>query len=207
VTPVSNFGLAVLTAPGNPFNTIADVLTFAKEHPGDLNIGTVSVGSTQFLAAKLFTSVAGIDAVVIPYKQTPELMGAVARGEVDIAFEIVPGAMSAITNGQVRPIATTNAKRSPLYPDLPTVEEAGVAPYDVSSWNGWSAPKGVPEEVKAKLNAAVTKVLQNPEVIAKLAAMGVEPYIASPAEMAARQEHEKAMWHDVIIAAGVPIEN
>ncbi|KMK65144.1 tripartite tricarboxylate transporter substrate binding protein [Puniceibacterium sp. IMCC21224] len=206
VAPVANFGLVVVVAPDGQFASLDDLLTFGRANPGALNVGTVQVGSTQFLAAKLFLSVAGIDAVVVPYSSTPELMGGVARGEVEVAFEIIPGAKAAVDNAQVRPVATTMNTRSALFPDLPTVEESGVAPYDVSSWNGYSAPIGVPDEVKETLSSAVQTILQKPEIKEKLAAVGAEPYVGTAADMVKRQEQETEMWEKVIVEAGVPIE-
>lgn len=206
VAAIANFGLVVVVKPDGEFGTMEELIAYGKENAGALNVGTVQVGSTQFLSAKLFLSVAGIDAVVVPYGSTPELMGGVANGEVDVAFEIIPGAKAAIDNGQVKPIATTRAERSALFPDLPTVEEAGVAPYDVSSWNGYSAPKGVPDEVKEVLSAAVQEILQQPEIKEKLAAIGAEPFVGTAADMAARQDAETELWEKVIVEAGVPIE-
>tara|TARA_R100001369_G_scaffold59709_1_gene86669 strand:- start:35482 stop:36540 length:1059 start_codon:yes stop_codon:yes gene_type:complete len=206
VTPISNFGLVIVSAPDSQFSTLEYLVNYARENPGMVNIGTVSVGSTQYLAAKLFATVAGVDAAVIPYKSSPELMGGVARGEVDVAFEIIAGAKSAIENAQVVPLATTMAGRSKLYPDTPTVEEAGITPYDVSSWNGYSAPNGVPEEVKTAINDAMRELLADPVIAEKLAAIGAETWIATPQEMRTRQEQETEMWAKVIEDAGVPIE-
>ncbi|WP_417720772.1 Bug family tripartite tricarboxylate transporter substrate binding protein [Salipiger sp.] len=206
VSPVANFGLVVVAAPGSDFTSVQDVLEFAKSDPGALNIGTVSVGSTQYLAAKLFASVAGIEAEVIPFNSSPELMGAVARGEVDVAFEIMAGAKAAVDAGQVTPIATTMAQRSRLFPDVPTVEESGVAPYDVSSWNAYSAPKGIDPAIVERMNAEIQKIIQMPEVEEKLLAVGAEPYLGTAQDIKDRQDKDTETWREVIVAAGVPIE-
>jgi len=206
VAPISDFGLVIVGNPQAKQKTLAELVEWAKANPGDLNIGTVSVGSTQYLAAKLFTSVAGIEATVIPFKATPDLMGGVQRGEVDIAVEIVAGAKSAIDAKQVTLLATTMAKRSRLYPDVPTVEESGVTPYDVSSWNAYSAPKGVPQEVVSKLQDAIQAIIADPEMQEKLLGLGAEPWVGIAADVTERQDRETVQWRKVIKDAGVPIE-
>jgi tripartite-type tricarboxylate transporter receptor subunit TctC len=206
VSPIAEFGLVMVTKPDSKLKTVKDVVDYAKAHPGDLNIGTVSVGSTQNLSAELFRSVAGIKASIIPFKKSPEVMGAAARGEVDIAMEIIAGAKNAIKAGQVIPIATTGAKRSAVLPNAPTVEEGGVKPFVVTSWNAYAAPRGVPAAVVQKLNHAIQGVLKMPEVRDKMLSFGMEPYLGGPQVVSARIEEDTIKWRKIILAAGVPIK-
>ena len=206
VTPVAEFGLVVVTGPDSGYETLEDLVAAAKENPNTINIGSVAAGSTQNLTALLFSSVAEIEASVIPYNSSPELMGAVARGEVDIAFEIVAGAMSAIDNEQVRLLATTMADGSRVFPGTPTVEDAGVTPFDVSSWNSYVAPNGVPAEIVAELNAEIQRIIQDPEVQEEMLSFGLEPFIGGPEAVDERIEADVAKWRAVIEDAGLPIQ-
>jgi tripartite-type tricarboxylate transporter receptor subunit TctC len=207
VSPVGEFGLVIVGTPGSDIENVEDMVAFARENPGVLNIGTVAVGSTQHLSALLFTTVAEIDAAVIPFNNSPEVMGAVARGEVDVAFEIVAGARNAIDSGQVRLLGTTMARRSAIYPDAPTVEESGVAPFDVSSWNSYVAPKGIPQDVVHRLNTEIQRIMAMPEVRETFLSYGIEPYEGDADTVRARMASDTAKWREVIEAAGLPIEN
>lgn len=206
VSTIAEFGLIVVTAPDSPFQTLEELVAHAQANPDTLNLGSVVVGSTQNLAAILFATVAGIDVEVIPFTSSPEVMGATARGEVDAAFEIIAGARNAIESGQVRALATTMSRRSALYPDLPTVEESGVAPFDVSSWNGFVSRNGTPPEVVELLHTEIQRILALPEVRERMLEFGMEPYIGSIQDMRDRQMADVERWRAVILAAGIPIE-
>lgn len=206
IAPVAEFGLVVVTAPNSPYDSIETLVAAAQENPNTINIGSVAAGSTQNLTALLFATVADIDVTVVPYNSSPELMGGVARGEVDVAFEIVAGAMSAIENDQVRLIATTMAGGSAVFPDIPTVEDGGVAPFDVVSWNSYAAPNGVPPEIVEELNAEIQRIIQLPEVREELLSFGLEPFVGGPEAVTERIDGDVAKWRAVIEDAGIPIE-
>lgn len=206
VAPVGEFGLIIVAKPDSGIGSVQDLVAKAKAEPGSINVATVAVGSTQHLAALLFNAVAGIDATVVPYKSSPEAMAAVARGEADVAFEITAGAKNAIDAGQVVPIATTLNRRSASFPDLPSVEESGVSPYYVSSWNSYMAPKGIPESVVDKLNAEIQRIIQLPDVKARFLEFGVEPYVGDANTVRDRIASDVERWHKVITDAGLPIQ-
>lgn len=206
ISPVAEFGLVVIVPPDSKFETVSALIEASKADPDAINIGTVAAGSTQNLTALLFTKIAGIDPMVVPYNSTPELIGAVSRGEVDAAFEIVAGALNPVKSGQVKLIATTMARRSAVFPDTPTIEEAGIKPFDVSSWNSYVAPNGVPEEIVTKLNTEIQRIIQLPEVAEKMLSFGLEPFVGTPADVDIRLEADVKKWRDVIEAAGIPVE-
>lgn len=206
VSPVGEFGLIIVAKPDSGIGSVQDLVARAKAEPGSINVATVAVGSTQHLAALLFNTVAGIEATVVPYKSSPEAMAAVARGEADVAFEITAGAKNAIDAGQVVPIATTLNRRSASFPDLPSVEESGVAPYYVSSWNSYMTTKGVPEAVVTKLNAEIQKIIQLPDVKATFLEYGVEPYVGDAKTVSDRIASDIERWRKVITDADLPIQ-
>lgn len=205
VSPVAEFGLVIVTGPNSEYETLEDLIADAKANPGALNIGSVAAGSTQNLTALLFASVADIEVSIIPYNSTPDLMGAVTRGEVDAGFEIVAGALNAIQTEQVKLLATTMARRSAVFPDTPTVEDAGVTPFDVSSWNSYVAPNGVPAEVVTALNEEIQRIIQLPEVQEQMLSFGMEPFVGGPEAVDERIEADVAKWRAVIEEAGIPI--
>ncbi len=120
------FDLAAFVDNGSRFKTLAEVIAFAKSQPGKLTIGTISVGTTQQLAAELFKTLAGIDAVIVPYKGSSAVLTGLRGGEIDVGFEILGPFLSQVSGGTLRALAVTSAKRFPTLPDVPTVQEAGV---------------------------------------------------------------------------------
>lgn len=203
ISPLAEFTMVLVTAPDSELQTVQDILDFAKENPGEMNIGTVAVGTTQNLAASLLTSVAGIEAAIIPYKNSPDLLAGVQRGDADIAIEIFAAAKASIESEQVRAIAVTGTERSPNLPDVPTVEESGVSPYVVTSWNAFAAPAGTPAEHIEKLNEAITGILAEPEVVERMVSFGMTPYAGPGSTVTDRLDSDTAMWRDVIEQAGI----
>lgn len=206
ISPIAQFGLVMVTRPGSDIKTVQDVVKYAKANPGALNIGTVSRGSTQNLAAELFKTVSAIKATVIPFKKTPDVMGAVARHEVDIGFEIIAGAKNAIESGLVIPIATTQNQRSKAFPNVPTVEESGVKPYEVVSWSAWAVPKGAPKSVVTTLNRELQRILSLPTVQQKMLTYGIEPYLGGPEVVTEAFKSQTEKWRKVIVDSGISIQ-
>ncbi|GMV02006.1 MAG: tripartite tricarboxylate transporter substrate binding protein [Burkholderiaceae bacterium] len=197
------FDLVLCVDRDSPLRTLPDLLAHARAHPGKLTIGTIAIGSTQHLAAELFQSRAGIDAVIVPYKGTPAVLGALRGGEIDLAFEILGPALPQIAGGALRPLAVSAARRNRVLPTTPTVQEAGVADYDVASWNALAAPAGTPQPVVVRLNAAIRDALAVPAVAQRLLEMGVRPQAGTPVELEALLASEIRRWRAVIVAAGI----
>jgi tripartite-type tricarboxylate transporter receptor subunit TctC len=136
--PISTLGffdLGVFVASNSRFANLKAVLDFARANPGKLNVGTIAPGSTQHLSAKLFETVAGIDTLVVPYKGSPAVLTALRAGEIDVAFEIAGPMVPQVQAGAVRALAVSSDQRNPALPDVPTAAQAGLAGYDVASWN------------------------------------------------------------------------
>jgi tripartite-type tricarboxylate transporter receptor subunit TctC len=142
-TPISTtafYGLILATKAGSPLKSITDVIAAAKANPGTLNFGTINVGSMQHMSAELFRVLAEINVTMVPYKTTPDLLTGLLRGDIDVAFEYDAGLRSALKNGRALAIAYTGRERSSQDAQVPTVQEGGIANYDVTSWNGLAAP-------------------------------------------------------------------
>ena len=207
--PVSTLGffdLGLFVPANSRFASLRDLVAHAKANPGKLNIGTIAVGSTQHLAAKLFETVAGIDTVVIPYKGSPAVLTALRAGEIDLAFEIVGPMVPQVNASAVRALAVSSAARNPALPDVPTVQQAGVAGYDVASWNALAAPAGTPADVVDKLNRAAREAVAAPAVQERLGKLGMRLQAGSPTELQALLGSEIRRWGDVIRKAKIEPE-
>ena len=130
----SFFDLLLVTREGSPLKTVQDVIKAAQANPGKLNVGTINPGSTQNLAAELFRSTAGVNVTIVPFRTSPDMAGAILRGDLDLAFEFYAALQGQILDHKVRVLASTGAKRTAYLPGVPTVEESGI--------KGWSAEKG-----------------------------------------------------------------
>jgi len=209
LAPVSTLGffdLVLLVPAESRFKTLKDLITEARAKPGKLTLGTIAVGSTQQLTAELFLARANIDALIVPYKGTPAVLGALRAGEVDMTAEILGPMLPQIKAGVVRALAVTAERRHPALPDVPTSAEAGVADFNVASWNGLSAPAGTPPAVIERLQRAANEAIASPAVQAKLKEMGVRPQAGTPAQLGALLSSEIKHWGDVIRAAKIDPE-
>jgi tripartite-type tricarboxylate transporter receptor subunit TctC len=206
LAPISStayYSLVAATKQGSPYKTVGDVIAAAKANPGKLNFGTISPGSTQHLSAELFKTMAGIAVTMIPYKTTPELVTAVIRGDIDVAFDYQAGFEGALSDRQVVAIATTGGARSLALPDVPTVAEGGLKGYDVTSWNGLAAPARTPVEILALINQGVNEALADPAIKAASAKFGLEARGSTREEMRLRVRDDVAKWAKVIADAGI----
>ena len=201
-----DIGLFASATANARFATLRDVLAFARANPGKLNVGTIAPGSTQHLSAKLFETVAGVDMLVVPYKGSPGVLTALRAGEIDIAFEIVGPMVPQVSAGVVKALAVSSDKRNPALPEVPTVQEAGLAGYNVASWNALAAPAGTPPEVLDKLGRAAREAVASPEVQAKLGKLGMRLAGSTQAQAQALLVGEIKRWGDVIRAAKIEPE-
>jgi tripartite-type tricarboxylate transporter receptor subunit TctC len=200
------FDLAVFTGAESRFKRLADVVSFAKANPGKLTIGTINVGSTQNLSAELFKTTTGIDAVIVPYKGTPAVVTALRSGEIDVGFEILGPMLPQVQSKVIQALAVTSDKRFPALPDVPTVREAGVANYNVASWNALAAPAKTPKPVIDRLNKAANEAVASPAVQKQLQQLGVRPQGSTPAELQTLLTSEIKRWGDVIRAAKIEVQ-
>jgi len=203
VSLIGTFDLVFVVDANSPYKSIEDFVKAAKAEPGKLNVGTIAVGSTQNLGAELFKSTADAPMQIVPYKNSPDIVVALLRNDVQLMVDFPPSIQGQVNDKKLRVLASSAAKRSPLSPDVPTVAESGVPGYDVSSWNGVFAPKGTPKEIIDALNKAINEAVAMPEVKEKFAALGVVAQGSTPDEVMKRLTDDIKKWDAVIAKAGI----
>jgi tripartite-type tricarboxylate transporter receptor subunit TctC len=206
VTTLGFFELGVFVASDSRFRSLQDMVAYARANPGRLTIASISVGSTQHLAAELFKTKAGIDALIVPYKGTPAVLAAMRTGEVDVAFEILGPMLPQVSAKTVRVVAVTSDQRYAGLPAVPTVMEAAVPGYAVASWNALAAPVGTPPAVISRLNRAAAVAVAQPAVQQRLQELGVRVQSGSPQQLQSLLAAEIKRWGEVIRAAKIEPE-
>jgi tripartite-type tricarboxylate transporter receptor subunit TctC len=196
----------LVVSPQLGVKTYAELVAYGKANPGKLNYGSAGVGTTPHLAGALWSQRTGISATHVPYKGVGPSFIDLMSGKIQMEFSSIAGALPFTTKGSVIPLATTGKTRSPVYPDLPTVEEEGLAGFDVEVWLGLYGTAGTPPEVLATLNSAVAKVLQDQDVKDAFAKFGIEPRGTSLAQGAAFTKEEYERWRKVIIDDNITLD-
>ncbi len=203
VTVIAALPNMLVVSPSFAASSVKELIATAKAKPGTLTYASGGNGTSNHLAGELLKFLAGVNLTHVPYKGGGPAVLATISGEVSLLFATMPSAMPQVKAGKLKALAVTSRKRSDAMPDLPTMIEAGVKDFEVSTWIGVLAPRGTPVAYVNKLNAEIAKSLQSPQVAARLRAEGYDPVGNSPAEMAALIRSESAMWARVIKAAAI----
>jgi tripartite-type tricarboxylate transporter receptor subunit TctC len=193
----------MITHPSVPAQNLREFIALAKSKPGGMNFGSGGSGTSNHLAGELLNLAAGIKLVHVPYKGVNLAMNGVLAGEVHLAFIGIPVPAPHIKAGRLRALAVLARERSPILPDVPTAEEAGLPNFDVTTWYGILAPAGTPRPIITRLNTEFVKIMRAPEMKERLATMGTDPLTSTPEEFAAYIQREIAKWGDVIRKAGL----
>jgi tripartite-type tricarboxylate transporter receptor subunit TctC len=194
----------VLVVPANsPYKTVADLLGGLKKNPGKVSFASSGNGSSDHLSAELFWQQTGTNGLHVPYKGGGPAINDLLGGQVDAAFVNINSILQQIKAGKVHALAISSDKRSPLLPDVATLQEQGVKGAEVQSWQAVAAPKGIPADVKAKLHEAMVAALNDPSVKDKLLAQGFEIVGDTPEHFAKYQATEYARWKSLIEARGI----
>src|SRR5215471_12926286 len=193
----------LIVNPAVPANSVAELIAYIKANPGKVSYGSAGVGSTEHMSGALFRSLAGLDIVHVPYRGGAPMLADLVAGHIQMSIETSGAATPFIKGGQVRALAVSPAKRSALFPDLPTLAEAGLAGYDVTTWYGLLVPKGTPQAIRDKLYAEVVDVLKDPNVVARLRDIGAEPGGQTPQEFASFIRAETEKWTRLAKEAGI----
>jgi tripartite-type tricarboxylate transporter receptor subunit TctC len=196
----------LVVAPQLGVKTYAELVAYGKAHPGKLNYGTAGVGTTPHLAAEMWKARTGIEATHVPYKGIGPSFVDLMSGKIQMEFSSIAGALPFTSKGSVIAVATTGAKRSPVYPDLPTMEEAGLAGFDVDLWLGVYGPAKMPADVLEKLNRGIAKALADEDLKKAFAKFGLTPRGTSVPEGAAFTRSEYDKWKKVILDAHITLD-
>ena len=195
-----DFGLLV---PGDsPFNTVADLLAYARANPAKLNLGTLTVGTGQNLTGELFKTSSGVQLQIVPFKATGEVITALRGKGIDAAIEVVAPLVGQLQSGSLKVLGVASTQPLPQLPNVPAIA-ATLPGFSARSWNGLAAPARTPASVIERLHRAMDQALADPEVKQKLLALGVEPVAMTPEQTRAQVETDMRKWKAVIEQAGI----
>jgi len=213
--PVRDFAPITLVAvtpnvlvvnPSLPVNSVKELIAYAKANPGKLSFGSGSNGSAGHLAGELFKIEAGVDMTHVPYKGGAPAMQDLLAGQTQLMFDNLANSMQQVRAGKLKALAVTTAQRSTLVPELPTLSEAGLPGFDISTWWGFMAPAGTSKEIIAKWNAEVTRILETPEMKAFFAQQGAEARPTSPEAFGEMIRSEIAKYAKIVKASGAKVD-
>lgn len=199
--------MGLMINPSVPANSVAELVAYAKSKPGSLTFGSTGPGSLEHIAGEMFKRSTGVSMVHVPYRGSGPAMTDLIGGQIQVYFATAPTVVQHMNTGRVRTLMVTTPERNVALPNLPTPQEAGVPNFEVRSTYGLLAPAGTPPAVIKKLNEAVTKVLQNPEVKAKFRSLGVDAVASTPEELTHRIPQDIARWSAIIKQAEIKAEN
>lgn len=206
VAAVNYSDLLLVVHPSVKAKSVKELIALAKAKPGVLNYASSGPGTPYHMAAELFKSMTGTNIVHVPHKSSGQARNDVLGGHVQMMFDAITTMLPNAKAGQVRALATTGEKRSPITPDIPTVAEAGVPGYSATIWLGIMAPKGTPPEIVKTLNTEINKVINLPEVKARWAKQGAVPMAMTPEQFDAYLRKDIVKWGNVVKTAHITIQ-
>ncbi|GAB2475803.1 tripartite tricarboxylate transporter substrate binding protein [Comamonas humi] len=198
--------LLLVVRQDSPYQDIRQLMAAAKSKPGQVNYGSTGAGVSPQIAMEMLNARAGASMLHVPYKGTAPMLTAILSGDIEVAFDVASSSVPMVQGGKMRGLAVSGAKRMKVLPQIPTVAESGYPGFDVTAWYGLSAPKGTPAAVVAKLNAALQKVLANPDTQNNLAATGNEVMPGSPADYQAFLNSEHRKWGDAVRQLNIKLD-
>jgi tripartite-type tricarboxylate transporter receptor subunit TctC len=206
-TPIARIGVFPLMLATNndlPARSVQELVTLARSRPGALTYGQWS--ALYIAAGRTFASMTGVDILEVPYRGSPATMTDLVAGRISMAFVDVTVGIPLIRAGSIRPLAVTTARRTALMPDLPTLQENGLAGYDITAWMAVYGPAGLPQEVVDRFGAAVLATLSNETAIGRLAELGFDVVPGDAAALAAHGREELARWRALVASANITVE-
>lgn len=180
---------------------VAELVAYGKANPGKLTYASGS--SSAIVSGATFARNAGIEMLHVPYKSSPPAMNDVIGGRIDMMFTDVPSGLPHVTGRALRALAVTTTKRSPLVPELPTMQEAGVPDFNITSWQAYFGPAGLPKEIVTRLNGEIRKIVEKPEMKAKLAELGMDAFSGTPEELDTFVKEQLVLWEKLITNAKI----
>ena len=204
VTPFAFFTIVVVASTQLPVKTLGELIAYAKAHPGELNYGSVGVGSSQHLGGVYFEQVTGTKLTHVPYRNIAQYGPDMIAGAVPLGFQWLPNVLGPLNSGGARPLAVAGKNRLPALPNTPTTAEAGLPEYEASGWFAMQVPRGTPKDIVARINREMAEALADPTVRERFEQQGAVPRVISPEEATKFTSTEIVKWHDIIQKAGIP---
>lgn len=189
-----------------PVHNLAELVAYAKAHPGKLNYASVGNGSSSHLCMELFKQLAGIDVVHIPFNGSPPAVTATIKGETQMMFAVMQPLQAQIDAGKLRAIAVTTAKPFPLFPNIPSIAQSGYPGFEVLAWNGVMVPAATPKPIVTRLNSEINAILADPEIVTRMHRLGFDLVGGTPAQFGALVRGETEKWAPVIRKIGLKID-
>ena len=206
VTNVAGSTNLLVVHPSVPAQSVKELIALLKSNPGKYNYGSSGVGGASHLAMALFTSMAGAEAVHVPYKGGAPAVTDLVAGRLNFAMANLTTAQPHIRAGRLRGLGVGTKARSPLFPEMPTIAEAGLPGYEANNWNGVVVPKKTPRDIVERLHRDIVATLNDPVVAKRLLTLGLEPIGDTPAQFAQYLRSEAVKWGKVVRAAGIKAE-
>ena len=204
ISPFAYFNIVIVASTKLPVKTLKELIDYAKAHPGQLNYGSVGIGSSQHLSGEYFQQVAGVKMTHVPYRNIAQYGPDLIAGQVPLGFQWLPNVNAPLKSGGARALAVAAKTRMKALPDVPTTAEAGLPEYVASGWFAMAAPKGTPKAIVERLNKEMAAALADPGVREKFLQQGAEPGVMPPAEAVKFVEAEMKKWGGIITKAGIP---
>ena len=204
VSTIGGFSLGVLVSPESPVKSLKDLVAQAKTNPGKFNIGSINIGTTQYLAGELLKSMAALDATTVPFNNTAGVLTALRGNSVQVALEFLPPVLGQVRANSLRAIAVTSRTRFALLPDVPTLAESGLPGYEVNSWNGIAVAAKTPAAIVERLNKKIHAAVNSPQIKQRFQELGVEQNLSTPDGMKKLLIDEIAKWNALIDKAKIP---
>jgi tripartite-type tricarboxylate transporter receptor subunit TctC len=205
ITPLVSFHNVLVVSPASSARSVQELIAAAKREPGKVTFASSGNGTNIHLVGELFKSMAGVDIVHVPYKGSAPALTDLMGGAVAMMFDTIPSAVSHVKSGKLRALGVTGARRSPLFPEVPTVAESGLPGFEVVSWYGLIGPAAMPQEVVRRLNAEAAKGANGKEFRGRMEPLGFEVVTSTPEKMVEMLKADSARWAPLIKTAGVTI--
>jgi len=203
IGPMATFDFVLFVHKDSPLKTVRDVINAAKKNPEKFNFGSIAVGTAQNLSTLKFASMAGLSVPTVPFRTTGEVMTGLISGNIQAAFETIPGVIGLINSGEMRAIGVSSTKRNPFLPDVPTIAESGVPNYLTYSWNGMVAPAKTPPNVVMRINKEINSAIATPEIQKRFRDLIMEPRTGTPEDLRKIYETDVTVWRNIITEAKI----
>jgi tripartite-type tricarboxylate transporter receptor subunit TctC len=203
VSTIGGFSIVVLVAPESPVKTVKELIAQSIASNGKFNIGSINIGTTQFLSAELLKSMAALDATSVPFNNTAGVLTALRGGSVQVAMEFLPPVLGQIRANTLRAVAVTSLARSPMLPNVPTLHESGLTGYEVNSWNGIAVAAKTPKAIVERLNKEIHAAVNSPLITQRFQELGVSQNLSTPEGMRKVLVDDIAKWNALIDKAKI----